>query len=181
MLPMREWSVPGLNRPLTISMGGHSHLILWNVSTSFYAGSNRTKARVLWDDPTTLWSRLVQIFFKRILGTFWLLSLWAISFGFKSPTPPLYGTTVRTSCRYFNRYSLLYNFRGHDNDAKIMNKLLMTCILSHMYVQQIWQWTKSLTSYLVLHGIWRYSSRKPLWPSPKALVGAGGETKSTSW
>ena len=33
----------------------------------------------------------------------------------------------------------------------------------------------------VLHGIWRYSSRKPLWPSPKALVGAGGETKSTSW
>ena len=33
----------------------------------------------------------------------------------------------------------------------------------------------------VLHGIWRYSSLKPRWPSPKALVGAGGETKSTSW
>ena len=40
---------------------------------------------------------------------------------------------------------------------------------------------RSSTSDQVLHGIWRYSSRKPLWPSPKALVGAGGETKSTSW
>ena len=33
----------------------------------------------------------------------------------------------------------------------------------------------------VLQGICLYSSRNPLWPSPALLVGAGGETKSTSW